>query len=93
MSERSFMDKAWDTQRKIEKRMDRIGKGKYARVLRMARKPEPEEFKRSSSIVLVGIAVIGGIGFIIYLLMELLIGALGRIGFLFRVGNHLAEMV
>jgi protein translocase SEC61 complex gamma subunit len=43
----------------------------------MARKPEPEEFRQSAGIVLVGIAVIGGIGFLVYLLMDWLLGAIG----------------
>ncbi len=71
------MDKAWDAQHRIEKRMGNLGKGRYARVLKMARKPEPEEFKRSSGIVLVGIAVIGGIGFGMYLFMTWLLKAIG----------------
>ncbi len=77
MSERSFIDKSWDVQRKVEKKLGAIGKGKYARVLRMARKPEPEEFKQTSNVVLIGIAVIGGIGFAIFLLMDWLQGAIG----------------
>lgn len=70
MAERTFLDRSWEAQRKVEKRLNAIGKGKYARVLRMARKPEPEEFKQTSNIVLVGIAVIGGIGFAVLLLMD-----------------------
>lgn len=77
MADRGFLDKAWDAQRKVEKKFGSIGKGKYARVLRMARKPEPEEFKRSSLVVLVGIAVVGGIGFAIFLFMTWLLRILG----------------
>ncbi len=77
MSERTFIDKSWDVQRKVEKKLGAIGKGKYARVLRMARKPEPEEFKQTSNVVLIGIAVIGGIGFAIFLLMTWLQSAIG----------------
>ncbi len=69
MSERTFLDKSWDAQHKVEKKLGAIGKGKYARVLRMARKPEPQEVKQTSNVVLIGIAVIGGIGFAIYLFM------------------------
>ena len=46
-------------------------------VLRMARKPEPEEFRQSATIVLVGIAVIGGLGFGAYLLMTWLLKVVG----------------
>ncbi len=77
MSDRTFLDRAWDAQKKVEKKIGNIGKGKYARVLRMARKPEPEEFKQTSNIVLVGIAVIGGIGFAVFLFMTWLQKALG----------------
>ncbi len=69
MSDRSFLDKSWDAQRKVEKKLGSLGKGKYARVLRMAKKPEPAEFRQTANIVLVGIAVIGGIGFAVFLFM------------------------
>lgn len=65
-----FLDKAWEQQEKLERKWAGIGSGRFARVLRMARKPEPEEFRQSATIVLVGIAVIGGIGFAVYLLMN-----------------------
>lgn len=70
MSDRSFFEKSWEAQRKFEKKIGSIGKGKYARVLRMARKPDPEEYRRTSNIVLIGIAVIGGIGFAVFLFMD-----------------------
>jgi len=69
MTERGFLDKAWDAQRKIEKKWSSIGKGRFARVLKMARRPEPEEFRQSAMVVLVGIAIIGFIGFMIFLFM------------------------
>lgn len=72
-----FIDRAWESQRKIEAKWASLGSGRYARVLRMARKPEPEEFRQSATIVLVGIAVIGGIGFAIYLLLSWLLKAVG----------------
>lgn len=75
--EKSFMDKAWDAQAKVEQKWTGIGSGRFARVLRMARKPEPEEFRQSATIVLVGIGVIGGIGFLVFLLMDWLMGAVG----------------
>src|SRR5688572_11614901 len=75
--EASCMDKAWQAQSKVEQKWDNLGKGRFARVLRMARKPEPEEFRQSAGIVLVGIAVIGGIGFAVYLFMGWLMDALG----------------
>ena len=75
--EKTFMDKAWDAQNKVESKWTGLGSGRFARVLRMARKPEPEEFRQSSTIVLVGIGVIGGIGFLIFLLMDWVLDAVG----------------
>ena len=65
---KSFVDKAWDLQRNIEVRQKRIGKGKYGRVLKMARNPTNEEYAKSSKITGAGILLIGGIGFLVYLL-------------------------
>lgn len=73
----TFLDKAWERQEKIERKWAGLGSGRYARVLRMARKPEPEEFRQSATIVLVGIAVIGGIGFAVFLLLSWLMDAIG----------------
>lgn len=70
---KGFLAKAWGWQHSINRKWDGLGKGRVARVLRMARKPEPEELRQSAVIVLVGIAVIGGIGFLIFLLMDNLI--------------------
>jgi protein transport protein SEC61 subunit gamma and related proteins len=72
-----FLDRAWKAQDRLEQKWQGIGSGRFARVLRMARKPEPEEFRQSSTIVLVGIGVIGGIGFVIYLFMAWLLKVLG----------------
>lgn len=77
MSDRTFMDKSWDAQRKLEKKIGGIGSGKYARVLKMARKPDAEEVRNTSKIVLIGIGVIGGIGFIMFLLVRGLLGLFG----------------
>ncbi len=68
-----FLDRAWETQEKMESKWTGLGSGRFARVLRMARKPEPEEFRQSATIVLVGIAIIGGLGFSVYLLMNWLL--------------------
>ena len=43
-NDRSFVEKAWEIQHNIESRQKRIGKGKYGRVLKMARKPTNEEY-------------------------------------------------
>jgi len=63
-----FMDKAWELQHSLEARQNRIGKGKYGRVLKMARKPTNEEFSKTSKITGAGMLLIGGIGFAVYLI-------------------------
>jgi len=70
------MDKAWDLQHSIESRQKRIGKGKYGRVLKMARKPTNEEYERTSMITGAAILLIGAIGFVIYILRELAVPAI-----------------
>ena len=67
-SDKSFVERAWDLQHKLEARQKRIGKGKYGRVLKMARKPTDEEFSKTSKITGAGILLIGGLGFLIFLI-------------------------
>lgn len=71
-----FVERSWAVQDRVSKRWDSLSKGRIARVLRMARKPEPEEFRQSAMIVLVGIAVIGALGFFTYLFMSWLLKAI-----------------
>lgn len=68
---KGFLDKAWDLQHKIEERQQRIGKGKYGRVLKMARKPTNEEYEKTAKITGLGILLIGALGFGIYIVREL----------------------
>lgn len=75
--EEGFVERAWEAQDGIEARFKRMGRGKYMRVLKMARKPEPEEFRRASQITAIGILIIGLIGFLILLFMGWLMGVLG----------------
>ena len=70
-NEKGFVEKAWEMQHRIEARQQRIGKGKYGRVLRMARKPTNEEYQKTAKITGAGILLIGAIGFIIYIINEL----------------------
>ena len=69
--DRSFVEKAWDLQHNIESRQKRIGKGKYGRVLKMARKPTNEEYSKTSKITALGILLVGGLGFLIFLIAEI----------------------
>jgi protein transport protein SEC61 subunit gamma-like protein len=67
---RSFMEKAWDLQHRVEARQKRVGKGKYGRVLKMARKPTNDEYSKTSKITGAGILLIGGLGFLIFLMAK-----------------------
>lgn len=75
--EPTFIDRAWERQYALEGRLKRIGHGRYSRVVRMARKPEHEEFVRASQITGMGIFAVGLIGFLIYLFMQWLMTLLG----------------
>jgi protein transport protein SEC61 subunit gamma-like protein len=72
-----LVGRAWAAQKNLEGRIQQLTRGRVARVLKMARKPEPEEFRQSATIVLVGIAVIGALGFFTYLFMAWLLVAIG----------------
>lgn len=63
-----IVDKSWEVQKDIEDRTKRFGKGKYGRVLKMARKPTSEEFIRVIEVTGLGLILIGGLGFLIYLI-------------------------
>lgn len=69
--EGSFIDRAWEFQHRIEARQQRIGKGKYGRVLKMARKPTNEEYEKTAKITGIGIIAVGALGFFIYIIREL----------------------
>ena len=71
MKNEGIIGRAWELQHKIEVRQQRIGKGKYGRVLKMARKPTNEEYEKTSKIVGIGIIAVGALGFIIYIIREL----------------------
>ena len=66
----SLVGRAWDAQEKLEGRLSNLGRGKYGRVLRMARKPTPEEYRKTSLIAAAGIGILGALGFLIFYLMR-----------------------
>jgi len=59
---------SWSIQKKVEERLKRIGKGKYGRVLKMARKPDKDEFQKVVQVTGIGMILIGALGFLIYLI-------------------------
>jgi protein transport protein SEC61 subunit gamma-like protein len=66
------VEKSWEVQKDIEERVGKIGKGKYGRVIKMARKPSNEEYVKVIQITGLGLLLIGGVGFLIYWLMTYL---------------------
>ncbi len=64
-----IVDRAWKFQKRLEERTKRLGRGKYGRVLRMARKPTSEEYSRTIQITGVGLLLLGGLGFLIFFIM------------------------
>lgn len=65
-----IMEKGWEVQRRIEERLKRVGKGKYGRILKMARKPTPDEYSKVLIITGLGLVAVGALGFIIYFVMR-----------------------
>ena len=61
-----IMEWSWKRQAQAEGYIRGFGKGKYGRVLKMAKKPDAEAYKRSLQITSIGALLIGGLGFVIY---------------------------
>ncbi len=72
-----IVEKGWETQRRVEERAKRLGKGKYGRVLRMARRPTSDEYSRVVMVTGLGLILIGALGFLIYLMFTALPSWLG----------------
>jgi protein transport protein SEC61 subunit gamma-like protein len=64
--------KASDYQNRIESKFRNFGKGKYGRILKMARTPTHDEYKKTITITGIGIILIGALGFVIMWLMTYL---------------------
>ena len=73
-NEMSIGSRTAEVQEDIESRVRSIGKGKYGRVLKMARTPGWDEYKKIVAITGIGILIIGALGFAIYWLMQYLPG-------------------
>lgn len=63
----------WKIQRKFEEKFQQLGKGKYSRILKMAKKPTREEYRKVITITGLGIIIIGALGFAIYIILAVLI--------------------
>lgn len=64
--------KASEYQDRIESKFHNLGKGKYGRILKMARTPTHEEYKKTVAITGLGIIVLGAVGFVIMWIMTYL---------------------
>ena len=67
---RSFEDVVQDRQDWIEAQFRKISRGSWARIIRMARKPTPQELKQTSIVCGIGLFVLGAIGFILLVVMD-----------------------
>jgi protein transport protein SEC61 subunit gamma-like protein len=63
-----IVEKSWEVQKDVEERVSKIGKGKYGRVIKMARKPTRDEYVKTITVTGLGLLAIGGLGFLIYLI-------------------------
>ena len=61
-----IVEESWNIQRRIENRAKNFGKGKYGRVLKMARKPETDEYIKVLQITSLGLFLMGALGFLLY---------------------------
>lgn len=61
-----ILDKTVEVQNRVEEKAKKVGKGKYGRMLKMAKKPRSDEYKKVLGITGAGIIIIGGLGFLIY---------------------------
>ncbi len=70
--DKSVQDKLVEQQDKIERKFQGIGKGKYSRILKMAKKPNGDEYTKVILIAGFGIVLLGLIGFAIYYIMQIM---------------------
>ncbi|MCE5295688.1 MAG: protein translocase SEC61 complex subunit gamma [Methanomassiliicoccales archaeon] len=61
-----IIEKSQKVQDGIEEKVRNIGKGRYGRVLKLARKPTTDEYSKIVLITGIGIVLIGLLGFAIY---------------------------
>lgn len=61
-----------DLQDEFETKARGLGKGKYGRIIKMARTPTREEYKKTLAITSIGVVLLGALGFLIMWLMTYL---------------------
>jgi protein transport protein SEC61 subunit gamma and related proteins len=65
-------NRAEEFQGTIESKVSGLGKGKYGRILKMARTPTREEYKKTCYIAAIGMIILGAAGFAIMWVMTYL---------------------
>lgn len=63
---------AYELQDEFESKARGFGKGKYGRILKMARTPSRDEYVKTLYITGLGIIIIGAVGFAIWWIMSIL---------------------
>jgi len=63
----AFLDRARKVQEEVDGRLRNVGHGKYGRILRMARRPTPDEYVKVLEVTWLGAVLIGLVGFGIYI--------------------------
>ena len=66
----SFEDRVQSWQDGIESNIRGLGKGSWARTVKMARKPSSLEFRQTCIVCGIGMFVLGFIGFVMLVLMD-----------------------
>lgn len=66
-----IVEKSWEVQEEIEGKVRNLGKGKYGRVIKMARRPTNDEYLKTVTITSIGVILFGLLGFGIYWAMKL----------------------
>jgi len=64
--------RAEEFQENLESKAGNLGKGKYGRILKMARTPTRDEYKKTCYIAAIGMIILGVVGFSIFWLMTYL---------------------
>ncbi|MCL2333503.1 MAG: protein translocase SEC61 complex subunit gamma [Candidatus Methanoplasma sp.] len=65
-------ERADKIQNSFESKTKNLGRGKYGRILKMARTPTREEYKKTCYIAALGMIVVGAVGFAIMWIMTYL---------------------
>lgn len=68
----TVVDRARRVQDALDGRLRNVGHGKFGRILRMARKPDVDEYVKVLQVTFLGAVLIGGIGFALYIFFTVL---------------------